>query len=94
MGRPGVMILAAIGCIFAVPLAAETLQMGGTENAARFEHEGKPRRGMSQASVEASWGAPQTAHAPVGDPPITRWEYAEFVVFFEYDRVIHSVSRR
>jgi hypothetical protein len=27
----------------------------------------------------------------VGDPPITRWVYDRFTVYFENDRVIHSV---
>ena len=54
---------------------------------------GKPTRGMTQQAVEASFGAPQDAREPIGDPPITRWEYANFVVFFEYDKVIHSVSK-
>ena len=32
--------------------------------------------------------------AAVGEPPISRWVYADFVVFFEYDRVIHAVIKR
>ncbi|MBT8078447.1 MAG: hypothetical protein KJO31_07700 [Gammaproteobacteria bacterium] len=94
MARLSAIILVALGCTVATTISAETLQMGGTENAARFEHAGKPSRGMSQARVEATYGSPQQAHTAVGDPPITRWDYAEFVVFFEYDRVIHSVTRR
>ena len=27
----------------------------------------------------------------VGKPPISRWEYPGFVVYFEHDHVIHSV---
>jgi hypothetical protein len=27
----------------------------------------------------------------VGAPPITRWDYPNFSVFFEGDRVIHAV---
>lgn len=39
--------------------------------------------------------APESRRSPVGDPPIsTRWDYGEFVVFFEYDKVIHSVTKR
>jgi hypothetical protein len=49
---------------------------------------------MSQARVEANFGTPQSRVSPVGDPPITRWEYESFVVFFEYDKVIHSVTKR
>ena len=92
MARLSVCIPVALACFFAGPINAETLQMG--EFASRFEHGGKPSRGMTQARVESSYGAPQTRHAAVGDPPISRWDYAEFVVFFEYDKVIHAVSRR
>jgi hypothetical protein len=56
--------------------------------------DGRPTRGMTQASVEAKYGSPTAVKAPVGDPPITRWEYANFVVFFEYDKVIHAVRKR
>ena len=42
-------------------------------------------------TVEASLGAPTQRHGPVGDPPITRWDYPGLAVFFEYDKVLHSV---
>lgn len=54
----------------------------------------QPTRGMTEQSVEARFGEPVTRVAPVGDPPIARWEYPGFIVYFEYDRVIHSVTRR
>lgn len=73
---------------------ADTLQMGGTDNAARFEQAGKPVRGMTQARVEAEFGAPNSRQSAVGDPPISRWDYPGFAVFFEYDRVIHAVIKR
>lgn len=73
---------------------ADTLKMDGTENASRFEAADKPARGMTQARVEASFGTPGSRDAPVGDPPITRWDYENFAVFFEYDRVIHAVTKR
>lgn len=94
MARFSAIVLAVLCCGFVAAAGAETLQMGGTDNAARFEQAGKPGRGMTQAGVEATYGAPQQAHVAVGDPPITRWDYATFVVFFEYDRVIHSVAKR
>jgi hypothetical protein len=43
-------------------------------------------------AVEAKFGAPQTRHDAVGTPPITRWDYAGFSVFFEKDRVIDAVA--
>jgi len=51
-----------------------------------------PSRGMSMEAVEAAFGAPLEKIPAVGDPPISRWIYPDYVVFFEYDKVIHSVS--
>jgi len=52
---------------------------------------GVPARGMSQQSVRQAYGAPLSVHEPIGQPPITRWDYPAFRVYFEYDHVIHSV---
>jgi hypothetical protein len=52
----------------------------------------KPRRGVTMTDVEAKFGAPVTKHDAVGAPPITRWDYPGFSVFFERDRVIHAVT--
>lgn len=53
-----------------------------------------PTRGSSMSSVESKFGAPSTKHEAVGRPPITRWDYPGFSVFFEYDHVIHAVAAR
>jgi hypothetical protein len=50
-----------------------------------------PTRGMTMDQVATKFGAPVTKVAAVGKPPISRWEYPAFVVFFEADHVIHSV---
>ena len=52
----------------------------------------RPARGLTMTAVEAKFGAPQTRHDAVGTPPITRWDYAGFSVFFEKDRVIDAVA--
>jgi len=52
----------------------------------------KPKRGVTMTQVEAKFGAPVTRHNAVGAPPITRWDYPGFSVFFEHDRVIDSVA--
>lgn len=72
----------------------DTLDMRGANTAAQIETAGKPTRGMSQQQVRSAYGSPDTEVAAVGEPPISRWNYAGFIVFFEYDRVIHSVSKR
>ncbi|MDJ0813677.1 MAG: hypothetical protein QNJ23_08105 [Woeseiaceae bacterium] len=71
---------------------AQNLEMEGTTPAAASD--AMPMRGMTAASVESKYGTPDAKVAPVGDPPISRWEYSNFVVFFEYDRVIHAVVKR
>jgi hypothetical protein len=51
----------------------------------------RPAPGSSMTSVESKFGAPVSRHPSVGVPPITRWDYSGFSVFFEKDRVIHAV---
>lgn len=50
-----------------------------------------PTRGMTMDQVAAKFGAPVNKVPAVGKPPISRWEYPGYVVYFEYERVIHSV---
>jgi hypothetical protein len=50
-----------------------------------------PRRGMTMSQVANKFGAPVTKVPAVGNPPISRWDYPGFVVYFERDHVIHSV---
>ena len=54
----------------------------------------RPARGMTQSKVESKLGTPSSREAAVGDPPISRWDYPGFVVYFEYDKVIHAVVKR
>jgi hypothetical protein len=46
------------------------------------------------ATVEAQFGAPTERRGAIGEPPISRWEYPGFTVFFEHQLVIHAVVRR
>ena len=50
-----------------------------------------PARGMTMSQVANKFGAPVSKIPAVGTPPISRWEYPGFVVYFEADHVIHSV---
>ncbi|NIR58389.1 MAG: hypothetical protein GWO02_02150 [Gammaproteobacteria bacterium] len=54
----------------------------------------RPGGGMTMAQVRDAFGEPQERSGPVGDPPISRWVYDEFVVYFEGERVLHSVVTR
>lgn len=50
-----------------------------------------PARGMTMSQVTTKFGAPVSKVPAVGNPPISRWEYPSFIVYFEHDHVIHSV---
>ena len=55
-----------------------------------------PVRGLSMAQVERRFGAPlEKMPAAGGDAPlhpvINRWRYGGYIVYFERNRVIHSV---
>lgn len=52
-----------------------------------------PKRGTTKSEVESQFGQPQSTDGPTGEPPIYFWEYADFTVYFESDRVIHSVVK-
>lgn len=52
-----------------------------------------PSNGMTQEKVREHFGQPQSRKAPVGDPPISSWEYADYVVYFEHDRVLRAVVK-
>ena len=58
-----------------------------------------PPRGISMDQVLARYGEPAERVAPVGGnrpqhPPITRWVYGDFTVYFEHDKVIDTVANR
>ena len=54
----------------------------------------RPTRGMSMSAVTHKFGQAAQQSATIGDPPITKWTYPSFIVFFEHSHVIHSVIPR
>ncbi len=54
----------------------------------------RPGRGISMAQVRAAYGEPQRVLDAVGEPPISRWVYPSYTVYFEHDKVIDSVVHR
>lgn len=53
-----------------------------------------PENGLTKSEVEQRYGRPNERRAPVGDPPISRWLYDDYSVYFERDLVIESVLHR
>ena len=50
----------------------------------------RPTNGLSMQAVAAKFGEPAEKIGPVGEPPISRWIYDGFTVYFEHNLVIHS----
>jgi hypothetical protein len=76
---------------------ADTLLLDGIEQD-KPSAASRPKPGMSMTAVESSYGAPAQRHSAVGggnaqQPPITRWDYPEFSVYFENDKVVHAVAK-
>lgn len=77
---------------FAVPAHAESIRT----KVAQEQTMNLPQRGMTMAQVERKFGAPERKLDTRGGdspkhPPIHRWEYGNYIVYFERDHVIHSV---
>jgi hypothetical protein len=53
-----------------------------------------PAYGKTMESVKSEYGAPIEKVSETGKPPITRWIYKDFTVYFEGDIVIHAVLRK
>jgi len=90
-------ILAALlcGCALTSAAVAETVVVNDQVQVRDSQLE-RPKRGTTMDQVEKQFGAPANRHPAVGggsqqQPPITRWDYSGFSVFFEHDRVIDSV---
>lgn len=87
--------LLIIFTLLATPFAAwaDVVQLPETAAAAPSA---VPQKGHSMAAVSKQFGAPSTKHPAAGGdtrkhPPITRWDYPGYSVFFERGHVIDVV---
>ena len=53
-----------------------------------------PKNGQRMAQIEQNFGAPSEKKSPIGEPPISRWVYPSFIVYFENDIVLHTVIKK
>ncbi len=82
-------ICAGLAWGFAALLAAPA--WAGTGTSDQSQPPFVPPNDVTMAYVRAHYGQPSSRKTAVGQPPITRWDYHHFIVYFEYNRVIHSV---
>ena len=88
--RSAKLLALLIGCAIAGGATAETVVVDGHVQLEQSSI-ARPGRGTTMHEVEAKFGTPAKRYPAVGKPPITRWDYPSFSVFFEYNRVVHSV---
>ena len=69
-------------------VSADVLIIDEVRQVARMD---LPENGQTMASIESKYGTPGQQHPAVGDPPITRWDYGTYSVYFEHQLVLFSV---
>lgn len=84
LGLAGLLTMGSLGAFPALGQEPST-----APSANRPAHQ--PARGMTAAEVERLFGPPRERRSPIGKPPITRWVYDGFTVYFEKGRVLHAV---
>lgn len=52
----------------------------------------QPTREMTMQQVKARFGAPASIKPAVGNPPITRWVYPDYTVYFEGNLTLDTVQ--
>jgi hypothetical protein len=80
-----ILLLMATSAAYADALIVDGISKAGAD---------QPERGLTKAAVASKWGEPAAENSAVGEPAISSWEYANFVVYFEADNVLHSVAKR
>ena len=86
---------ALLAALAPVAASAETLLVDRAKHAPA----GAPARGQTMQQVEARLGAPRQKLNPEGGqkkrwPTINRWEYPDYIVYFEKNKVIDVVVRK
>ena len=87
--------ITAIGLLLlglSVNLSAETINLPSSEAEPTEYSIQLPGRGMSMETVQNRFGQALETYAAVGEPPITKWVYKDFTVYFESEFVIHAVA--
>lgn len=86
------LLLLLVGCCASFGLSADVLNINGNRNVVQSFN--TPTRGMTKEQVLSRFGEPQSRRAAVGDPPISRWNYSGYSVYFEHNIVLHSLIHR
>jgi hypothetical protein len=89
--KPLILLLICATGALSLPMNAETIKVPVGQQSNQYSEIFRPKRGMQKQQVLQLFGPPIIKSEARGKPPISNWKYVEFVVYFEYDHVIHSV---
>jgi len=89
--KPLLLLLICATSALSLPMNAETIKVPIGQQSNQNGEISRPERGMQKQQVLQLFGPPVIKSTARGTPPISNWKYADFVVYFEYDHVIHSV---
>ena len=93
----GKLIITAIAICFSfvgvMPAQAEVIKLPIGSQASEKHQLDRPQNGITREQVKARFGEPLNVIEPVGEPPISSWEYTDYFVFYEYDIVLHTVLK-
>jgi len=85
--------ITAFCALLAAPFtAAEVITLPLGEQTRQSDLE-LPIRSMNKQDVRRDYGDPQEITDAVGEPPISQWVYADYVVYFEDNWVLYSVVK-
>lgn len=84
-------LLLSLCLVMPLPLLADTVEIPVGDQG--DQHIVLPVRSESQKAVLERFGLPDEEHPAVGKPPITRWDYREFSVYFESGHVVDAVRQ-
>ncbi len=82
---------AIVGFSFFLSASLVADELNIPQNQAAYQN--LPKTGQTKNYVSDKFGSPSSQSGPVGEPPISFWDYPLFTVYFEYDRVIHTVNK-
>lgn len=78
---------------FSAAAAADTVKIPVGQQGAGMHGVVIPKRGILMKAVVAEFGEPLSKSTPVGEPPISYWEYKDYFVYFERNRVLDTVLK-
>ncbi len=95
VSRFGALVIALLcsQLFFAESLVAEDIKIPVGSQMPELNSVDRPKTGMTKTLVKSQFGEPAKENPAKGQPPISSWEYVDFIVYFESDHVIHSVLK-